>query len=393
MKAAAKRFAREAVAVRVPFHHRLFYWLAYLKLAKHGKQVFSALEDAKYEDGPLKRRYDKWCDRINERLIGRGEEPAPIEVPTFAHGELSIVDLRWLMAQNVPFVIRDGARHLPIKNWTLDYLEEVAGDCDVPINQAQDQPSNDTERPTKAHHYYDFRRGKLREVAQSIRDGGKMRISTAEDVMHERGGRLRQDLGLDYWEDVSGWSDNQKRWLHSRMMAGKVAGAQLLMQPEGAFTLWHAEPGDNFFVLARGVKHWTMAHPYYTPAMRPRVKQTTNYIGSNIDVRESREVQRQRGFDGYLNIPKIKLTMRPGDVLRVPNHWWHTVQTEPGDYTLAATIRAGAMPNLVGPGMMFLRWRDPEYLKMARDFFAEGRVYDRHIGFPRKSRSESDKTG
>jgi hypothetical protein len=41
---------------------------------------------------------------------------------------------------------------------------------------------------------------------------------------------------------------------------------------------------------------------------------------------------------------------------------------------------------------MFLRWRDPEYMEMAKSFFAEGRVYDKHIGFPRKSRSEHRKS-
>ena len=236
MKARAKSFARACVSVRIPFRYRLFYWLAYLKLAKHGKQVYSETEDAKYEDSPLKRRYDHWCEKINQRLVRRGQESVSVEVPAFDHGELSLVDLRWLMAQHVPFVIRDGARNLPIKHWTLDYFDEVAGDCEVPINEAKDEPSPDTGRPTKAHHYYDFRRGKLREVVQSIRNGGKMRISTAEDVMHYDNGRLRQDIGIDYWEEISGWTDNQRRWLHSRMFVGKVAGAQLLMQPEGAFT-------------------------------------------------------------------------------------------------------------------------------------------------------------
>ena len=35
----------------------------------------------------------------------------------------------------------------------------MAGDCNVPINEAGDRPSADTTRPTKAHHYYDFRVG------------------------------------------------------------------------------------------------------------------------------------------------------------------------------------------------------------------------------------------
>lgn len=393
MKRVAKQFARDCTSVRIPFRQRFLYWSAYLKLAKRGVMVYSETEDACYEDSPWKRRYDARCDRINALLAKQVGRASAVEVPAFAHDELSLEDLRWLMRQNIPFVLRGGAHGLPIKNWTLDYFEQTVGSCEVPINEASDRPSTDVARPTKAHNYYNFRRGTVAEVVQSIRNGGKMRITTAEDVMHHDNGRLRQDLGIDHWERISGWSDNQHRWLKSRMYAGKVVGAQLLMQPEGAFTLWHAEPGDNFFVLAKGVKHWTMAHPYYTAAMRPRVKQTTNYTGSNIDVREPDDVQQQRGFEGYLGVPKVKVVMRPGDVLRVPNHWWHTVVTEPGDYTLAATIRAACMPNLVGPGLLALRMRDREYFQMAKAIAEEGRIRDSHIGFPRKSRSESSNTG
>jgi hypothetical protein len=260
----------------------------------------------------------------------------------------------------------------------------------VPINEARDLPSNDRSRPTKAHRYYDFRTGTLAEVVESIRNGGNMRITTAEDVMHHDSGRLRDDLDLAYFERWSGWDRNQHHWLRSRLFVGKIVGAQMLMQPENAFTLWHAEPGDNFFVLAKGVKTWTMAHPYYTAAMRPRVKATTNYHGSSIDARESDDVLRQRGFEGYLHIPKVRVIMEPGDVLRVPNHWWHTVVTHPGHYTLAATIRSNSPPNRLGPGFTVLRLLDRQYHEMARAFTTEGRINDDHIGYPRKSRGTAE---
>ena len=174
-------------------------------------------------------------------------------------------------------------------------------------------------------------------------------------------------------------------------MAGKVVGAQLMLQPENAITIWHGEPGGNFFVLARGVKTWTLLHPYYTAAMRPRVKKTTNYFGCNIDVREPDDVQRQRGYDGYVATPRVRLQMGPGDVLRVPNHWWHTAVTHPGDYAIAATIRTECMPNLVGPGYMVLRWFDPQFHAMAKSYAQEGRIADKHIGYPRKSRAATSR--
>jgi len=369
------------------------YWRYYVGLARRGVMVHSPTHDAVYEDGYWKRGYDKYCAKLNARLIDAGSRHPAVPIPEFEHGELGIEEMRQLMRLQVPFVVRDGARDLPLRAWSLDYLDRIAGDCGVPINEAEDRASADLDRPTKAHHYYDFRTGTLAEVTASIRRGGKMRITTAEDVMHHNGGRLRRDLDLPYFEQITGWARNENHWLRSRLSIGRIVGAQLLVQPDNAFTLWHAEPGDNFFVLAQGRKTWTMAHSYYTAAMRPRVKATTNYHGSSIDVREADQVQVRRGFAGYLHVPKVRLEMGPGDILRVPNHWWHTVETHAGHYTIAVSIRAVGSPNLTCPGYTRLRTMDRQFHELARAFERDGRITDQHIGYPRKSRAAERETG
>lgn len=386
----ASEFRRASTAVRVPYRQRLLYWIYYIALAHRGTPVYSATRDAQYADGFYRRRYDRTCEKINRRLERAGPRSGFLEIPSFGHGELEPAEVQRLLRLNVPFVIRDGARDLPAADWSLEYLERVAGSCQVPINDAPDRPEEDRSRPTKAHRYYRFHTGTLSQVVASIRSGGNMRIGVAEDVMHHDGGRLRRDLDIPYWERMSGWEQNQHHWFRSRLFVGKVASAQLILQPPGAFTLWHAEPGDNFFVLVRGEKTWTLAHPYYTAAMRPRVKPTTNYSGSNIDVREPDEVQRQRGFAGYLGVPRARVDLRAGDVLRVPNHWWHTAETHPDHYAIAASIRSEPHPNLVGPGYVALRMLDRQYHAMVKAFQEHGRITDRHIGYPRRSRSETE---
>lgn len=384
----ARDFQRASLAVRIPRWDRLRYWLAYMGLAHRGKPTYSATRDAVYEPGFFQRRYARALERINQRLVSSGPQSEPVEVPSFEPDELGPGDIELLTRLRIPFVLRGAARDLPVMDWTLESLEAGWGACTGPINQAADQPSRDLDRPTKAHHYYDFRMGTLAEVVDSVRTGGRLRFTVAEDVMHHNDGRLLEELDFPYWERMTGWAKNQSHWLRSRLFVGKVFSAQLLIQSGGAFSLWHTEPGDSYFVLSRGEKVWTLVHPLYSAAMRPRVKKTTNYTGSNIDLRESDEALRRRGFAGYLGVPKARVRLEPGDMLRVPNFWWHSVETLPGDYTLAASLRVEPGPNLLSPGLMAMRLLDRQAHAMMRAYSREGRISDSLIGQPRKSRSQ-----
>jgi len=51
------------------------------------------------------------------------------------------------------------------------------------------------------------------------------------------------------------------------------------------------------------------------------------------------------------------------------------------------------MPNLVGPGYMVLRWFDRQFHDLARDYAREGRISDRHIGYPRRPRAAGGGSG
>jgi len=383
----AKQFRRASTAVRIPLRDRLRYWLSFVALAYRGKPAFSAERDAVYADGFFARRYARATERINARLAALPAQEAPLEVPVFDFDKLQRKDLELLTKLRIPYVLRGAANGLPVMDWTLESLEEGWGDHTGPINEATDEPSSDLDLPTKAHHYYDFRIGTLREVAASIRADGPKRFVVAEDVMHTRDGQLRRELDIPHWERISGWAQNQHRWLRSRLFVGKVFSAQLLMQPKSAFSLWHTEPGDNLFVLARGNKTWTLAHPTYTPAMRPRVKKTTNYTGSNIDLREPDEVQRSRGFAGYLGIPKVRAKLQAGDMLRVPSFWWHSVETSPDTHTIASSMRVESGPSLVAPGLLLMRLLDKQTHAIIKAFQTDGRISDSLIGQPRKSRS------
>ena len=114
------------------------------------------------------------------------------------------------------------------------------------------------------------------------------------------------------------------------------------------------ESGENFFVLSHGRKTWELIHPKYTAAMRPRVKVSTNDIGSNIDFREDDDIQMKRGFNSYAHMPKERIDLQPGDVMRVPNYWWHTASTCDKTHAIVATVSAMPDINMVAPGCSLL---------------------------------------
>lgn len=386
VKAAVDQTVAACLGVRIPWRERLAYWTAYIGLAHRGTLVPSPTADAVYADGFWKRRFANASARIEQRLARA--RAATVDAPRFSRAELTQADLDYLTRARIPYVLAGGAQGLPVGEWTLDYLDEVGGDCDVPINGAPDRPADDTTRPTKANHYYDFHTGPLREVTASIRAGGNLRTTVAEDVMHIKDEHLMGDLDIPGWEALSGWAVNQHHWLRKRLQVGKIFSAQLIVQPENAFTLWHAEPGDSFFVLAKGEKLWTLAHPRYTAGLRPRVKTTTNYTGSNIDIREPEAVLRERGFAGYFGVPKVRAPLVAGDMLRVPNFWWHTVETARCHSTIAATMRLEPGPNLTAPAMLLMRLLDKQMRVLMKSYLEHGRIYDSMIGYPRKSRSD-----
>ena len=384
----AEEFDRASRAVRIPIRHRFMYWLYYVGLAHFGKPVYSATLDAQYEDGFFRRGYEKYRRRITQRLEDVPPQASPLEIPSFHKQDLTKDDLAFLRKKRIPFVIRGAAEGLPMMQWDLDYFDRIAGDCEVPVNAAKDEPSEDTSLPTKSYHYYDFHTGTVKEVTDSIRQGGDLRFTVAEDVMHCDDDQLLKDVDTPYWETVTGWDRNKEHWLRSKLMVGKILSTLLLVQPDHAYTLWHTEPGDGYFVLSKGSKTWTMAHPMYTAPMVPRVKKTTNYTGANIDSRESDAVIEQRGFRAFLRIPKVAVRMEAGDLLRVPHLWWHTVETHPDSYTTAVSLRVEPGPTLVGAGYLLLGLFDRQARAVFKAYRKEGRISDELIGQPRKSRSQ-----
>lgn len=378
-------------AVKIPFRLRFMYWLYYVLLAHKGTPVESSEKDAEYQDGKLKRGYDKYHKKINDYINQRYPRMDKyLEIPTFQAGELSDKQVQHLMELRIPFLIKGGAKQLKMMDWDLDFFKDNFGHCELPVNTAPDKPDEDVNKSNCATNYYDFKVGTVGELVDSIKNGGNLRAIAVEDVMHQQDGKLIKDLDIAMFERMTGWVKYQYSGLRKKMMVGKVASKQLFLQPKYAYTIWHCEPGDNFFLLQSGQKRWTLAHPYHSAAFNPRVKTNTTYHGCSIDVREDNDTQDKRGNEAYTRIPKLQMTAEAGDILRLPNHWWHTVETFSENHSIAVTLRAACLPNMTSGGYLAMRVLDKDYHEMIKRIKSGGRVTDRDINL--KIFSYLDKT-
>jgi len=92
---------------------------------------------------------------------------------------------------------------------------------------------------------------------------------------------------------------------------------------EGAHTPGHYDTyGYNFVAQIHGVKRWILAPPHSSPYLYPtRIPFEESSVFSEVD------------FHDITSFPQIhqaelfRINLMPGDVLYVPHHWWHFVET------------------------------------------------------------------
>ena len=99
--------------------------------------------DAQYQKGFLKSGYDKYHKKIIEYVNNYPRMKEYIESPTFKADQLNEAQMQHLMGLRIPFIIKDGAKHLKMMDWDLDYFADNFGDCVLPINTAPDKPNKD----------------------------------------------------------------------------------------------------------------------------------------------------------------------------------------------------------------------------------------------------------
>jgi hypothetical protein len=370
-------------ANQFPRAARLKYWASFVYLSKRGK-----LEDGKKADSHAfrpcagTRLYDSSMEamlRFSESRLSKHTDD--IAIDQISSNEATPQTMARFRSMNRPVLIKGGAAKWPAMNgFDLEYFEKHYGHIEVPINEEPNIQYEDDGKPVPMSNFYRMKYYTVQELVDSVRSNGNLSAKAIEDIMHVEQNRLvKEYCDIAHIETLSGYAAKKHSRLRKKYPIGKVISQQLFIQPERSHSLWHVEPGDNYFVQITGRKRWRFAHPWFTPGMYPAIKDHSTYHASRVDGRESNEVIARRGMPLYPYVPKFYAIVEPGDMLFMPNYWWHTVTNIPGSHTMSLTMRTISDLNFISPTWEILRYFDSHTWRVKKRMLKTGRLFDEDI--------------
>lgn len=366
-----------------PKSARLKFWLSFVHLSKYGKlEGGEKAETHAFLPSAGTRLYNESMEamlRYSEKHLKQYTEDIPIQQISIE--EATPQRMAELRRAILPVLIKGGAKAWPaMEVFNLEFFEKNYGHIEVPINEEPNVVYEDNGKPVPLSNFYKMKYHTVKDLIDSVRVNGNLSAKAIEDIMHIENNRLIEEYcDIDHIERLSGYAFKKDKGIRKKYPIGKVISQQLFIQPERSHTLWHVEPGDNYFVQVTGRKRWRFVHPWFTPDMYPVVKDHSTYHASRVDGRESNDVITRRGMPLYQYVPKFYAIVEAGDLLFMPNYWWHTVTNIPGSHTLSLTMRTISDPNLISPTWEIMRYLDPNTWRIRKRMLKTGRLFDEDI--------------
>lgn len=199
-----------------------------------------------------------------------------------------------------PIVVRGYAKQARcVRHWTPEYFRERYGDYRVFYTSADKMINDDGTR--------------LADFVERAVAGNKNRdyVENLSGIFNTYP-ELHADLELNRLEAAFG---QYASYLHI---------AQLFVGGPGTGASFHCANELNGFLNIYGKKRWTLLHPKYSFAMYSTLMNKGFFVGSLVKHRAPvgfREVH----FPLYNRVPRLTVTLEPGDLLLNPPWWWHAV--------------------------------------------------------------------
>lgn len=88
---------------------------------------------------------------------------------------------------------------------------------------------------------------------------------------------------------------------------------------------YHCASSGNLFCNVHGQKDWLLVSPQHSMWMYPQIGRNGLAVYVNSPVLSDQPEEICSRFPLYQYVPKLRASLRPGDVLYVPPWWWHEV--------------------------------------------------------------------
>lgn len=243
-------------------------------------------------------------------------EPDHWEPEIYAPGEKSLEDLKTLFATGLrPVVFRGyAAEHECVRTWTPELFRDRYGDFSI-FYTSTDKILNDDKM-------------RLRDFVARVLAGDKSRayVENLSDIFNAFP-ELHGQLGLDrIAAGLSGYARYHQI-------------AQFFLGGLGTGAAYHCANELNCFLNIHGRKQWTFVHPRYSVAMYPALMNKGYFIGALVKGNAPKRFL-EANFPLYNRVPKLSVTLEPGDLLVNPPWWWHTVKNVTPS-TIAVATRWG----------------------------------------------------
>ena len=251
---------------------------------------------------------------------------APTPVPRLALPRATWSDFRLASADyRRPVVIRGfGIGTEAVRSWSPSALADRLGSTPCTVVEMDDaamRRPHDSGRVLRELPFDEF-------VGQL--DHAPLYLHNSTELFGQMPG-LIDDLGLERLR--AAFTDPCSTW-------DELFSTNLFVGSEAVFSNLHHAPGGNFFLQIDGRKTWTLVDPAYTPHLFPVISRPFNHclsvFGSYRAAPEDSPIRR---------LPRLEVTLEPGDVLYNPPWWWHEVVNH--GHTIGCAVRH--VPDPFGP--------------------------------------------
>lgn len=198
-----------------------------------------------------------------------------------------------------PVIIKGLAKNWgATKNWNLDFLLSLKEDKDIFL--LSDNFIQDDNR---------YKKASFKEYIQQLKDAEISNTSVKDYLttldIFEYYPHLKSDIDFSFFEKHT-----------------KVNDITAWIGPANTISGFHADTANNVYAQIRGKKMFIISSTKFNKTMYPSKKHIYGAVASDVDINNFNSNK----FPEFKNNEFKSVVLEPGDVLFVPQNWWHYVQ-------------------------------------------------------------------